>query len=300
MLSTVVPGKSGKGKIKNQMGQGNGKSPARNKGQQGIRKNNKQQEKGKESDSGVKKKQQMSAAYTNGSSQQTRKNGGGGGSSVANGQGSMSKPTFRPPKAPRKEVQQAFNELQRKGDKTLKSSAAATSEKTIKAPKQVKENNSNLRSQQNQQGMRTSSTTTSAPQLPPRAGADEQDDMMGATMTVTTTTGPSTASTASQTRLTKLLFEKYNRIQQFYPELHPYVPPISEAEKKASMFLAVSNPNSKKKQVGGDGLGGIPPFRENGRIIFFSDPDFYPATTKPVQRINPVTVNEQQRNGITH
>lgn len=294
----LKPTKGG-GKAKSQVGQGNGKSPARNKAQQtagggggsGNRKGGKH-DKNKESElnggGGARKKQQPPVSSNTPvlSQQQYRKHGG-------NNQGSSSmKPTFRP-KQPKKEVQ-VLNELQRKttaADKTYKQ----TSEKTIKAPKQVKENaNLMLRLQQQQQQLPPSPSSTNAP--PTLSDGERQTGL---------TTSPSTASTASQTRLSKVLFQKYDRIQQVYPEFHPYVPPISEAEKKASLFLAMPNPNSKK-QSAETGKA----FRENGKIIFFSDSDFFPATTKPqlAPPQSPVMKKtmssssgggkEQQRNGI--
>lgn len=260
--TTTAPRPAKGGKAKSQ-----GKGPTRNKSQHqqsGNRKGNGKQDKNEKSElNGARK--------TPAVSQQYRKQGNG-------------KPTFRPPsKQPKKEVQ-VFNELlQRKTGKAYKSSSAA--EKTIKAPKQVKENTNNMRLQQMP---RFSSSTNAPPSLV------SQGDL-------TLTTSPSTASTASQTRLSKVLFQKYDRIQHVFPEFHPYVPPISESEKKASLFLAMPNPNSKKQ-----GAEGAKAFRENGKIIFFSDPDFFPATTKPQQqRPSPISdgstttaVKEQQRNGI--
>lgn len=284
-ITTVGVVKNVKGKLKNQVGQGNGKSAPRTKAQQQAASGNNRKggggngkhEKNKEdASSGAKKK--LSSSNSSGSSQRKYQ-----GSSNAGGVGKSQQRQ----KHPKKELQ-ALNELNRKSDKAHKGSSAATttstaaSEKTIKAPKQVKETTS-LRSQY--WAPPRSSTTTPRPPPPPPGEA------------TIITTSPSTASTASQTRLSKLLFQKYDRIQQVYPEFHPYVPPINEAEKKASLFLAVPNPNSKKQS--GDG---VKSFRENGKIIFFSDPDFFPATTKPVQRINPVTEQQQQqhRNGITY
>lgn len=282
--TTVGVVKNVKGKLKNQVGQGNGKSASRTKAQQqqagngNNRKGGGKHDKNKEdssSSSGAKKK--LSSMNSGGSSQrkyQGNSNAGGVGKSLQR------------QKHPKKELQ-AVNELNRKSEKAYKGGSAATTtttaavaEKTIKAPKQVKETTS-LRS--HYWAPPRSSTTT--PRPPPLGDAS------------IITTSPSTASTASQTRLSKLLFQKYDRIQQVFPEFHPYVPPINEAEKKASLFLAVPNPNSKKQS--GEG---VKSFRENGKIIFFSDPDFFPATTKPVQRINPVTEQQQQqhRNGITY
>lgn len=281
-------------KIKSHVGQGNGKAPARNnKTQQqqqsgGNRKGGKH-DKNKEQDNSGRKKQPVSNAPA--LSQQYRKHGAAASSN--NNQGSTNvKPTFRP-KQPKKEVQ-VFNDLQRKTDKTYKSLQG--SEKTVKAPKQVKENAS-LRLHQ----VPRTSSTNAPPSAP--APASTQYSEGGDSYPLLLTTSPSTASTASQTRLSKVLFQKYDRIQQVYPEFHPYVPPISEAEKKASLFLAMPNPNSKKQATENGGKV----FRENGKIIFFNDPDFFPATTKPQQRPQQqspavgggmaTAVKEQQRNG---
>lgn len=285
--TTMVQQQKGGGKIKSQVGQGNGKAQGRNKGEKqssgGNRKGGKQHEKNKDAESiggnGNARKKQPGSSSATALSQPYRKHGNSQGSTSGGG---------KPNKSPKKEVQ-VFNELQRSKSTADKSSAyksapQQTSEKTIKAPKQVKEN-ANLRSQ----FPRTSSTTTSrattmtvmvTTTTTTRAPARQGDSF------VTMTTSPSTASTASQTRLSKVLFQKYDRIQQVYPEFHPYVPPISEADKKASLFLAMPNPNSKKQ-------GEAKAFRENGKIIFFSDADFYPATKKPQQRLP----NQQQRDG---
>lgn len=262
---TSKPEKSAK--IKIQMGQANGQEsapPVRGKSQAAsevIKKGGGKFEKNqKESGNspGKKKLPLTSKDSTTAAGKSSRKQ-------EKNNSGGVTRATFRP-KTAKKE--QFLNELNRKA--ILKNS---NSGKTIKAPKQAKEN-------ANSRNLYSSRTST-------QSATDEAV----AEPKPTTTTSPSTASTALQTRLSQLLFQKYDKIQQVYPEFHPYVPAINEAEKKASLFLAVPNPNNKKQM--GDGTKS---FRENGKMIFFSDPDFYPATTKPPQRTNTVFVNPQ-RNG---
>ena len=320
LMTTTSNKQLSKGKAKSQMGQGSGggggKAPARTKAQQqgaGMRKGGGKQDKNKDSDNmggggggSLKKKQPVSSSNA----------GGGAATQTLSQQNPMRKNGINPtgrPKSPKKEVQ-VLNELQRKSEKAYKSSSAAANsasggsgsstnggggvEKTIKAPKQVKENANNLRLPQLP---RTWSSTSWPPPPAGQAAPPAMATLGDAVRPSLTTSQPSTASTASQTRLSKVLFQKYDRIQQVYPEFHPYVPPINEAEKKASLFLPLPNPNNKKQAAGDTGKA----FRDqnNGKIIFFSDSDFFPATTKPQLRPpTPITtttaVKEQQRNGI--